>query len=49
MDWLYLALVAVMLAALLALFIGCVRVYINRVYIERRPRKPYRIRGVRGE
>ena len=38
-----------MLAALLALFIGCMRLYINRGYIDRRPRKPSRRRRVKGE
>ena len=50
-DWLYLALVAVMLVALLALFIGWMRVYINRGYFNtgKHRHKPSRIRRAKGE
>lgn len=49
MDWLYLVLVAVMLAALLALFIGAWRIYLNGGFnFERRSHKPPGIRRAKG-
>ena len=50
-DWLYLALVSVMVVPLFALLIVAVRVYVNRGYYSRnrRLRKPTSIRHAKGE